>query len=114
VSSIDLFPTLVDYCKLDAPEHILEGQSLRSLLENPKAAWDRPALTTYGEKYASIRDERYRYIRYPDGTEELYDHNNDPQEIKNLALNSKYDYIKKQLSKNIPNVWTKSLGGRFG
>jgi arylsulfatase A-like enzyme len=114
VSSIALFPTLVDYCKLEAPEHKLEGRSLRPLLENPKAMWDRPALTTYGEKYASVRDEHYRYIRYPDGTEELYDHQNDPHELNNLASDSAFNVVKKHLAKRIPNTWAKSLGGRMG
>jgi arylsulfatase A-like enzyme len=114
VSSIDFFPTLVDYCKLQSPKHLLEGQSLRPLVENPVAAWDRPTLTTYGEKYASVRDERYCYIRYPDGTEELYDHKNDPHELNNLASKSALSSVKIRLAKKIPKAWTKSLGGRMG
>jgi arylsulfatase A-like enzyme len=46
VSAIDFFTTRVDYCGLKAPEHTLEGLSLRPLLENPGAAWSRPAITS--------------------------------------------------------------------
>jgi len=114
VTTVDLFPTLADYCSLELPQHKLEGRNLRLLIEHPAAKWNRPALTTYGERCASIRDERYRYIRYPDGTEELYDHQNDPHELSNLASNPAYDAIKKGLTKWIPDTWAKSLGGRPG
>ena len=114
VTTVDLFPTLTDYCRLEPPRHKLEGGNLRPLFEDPSAMWDRPALTTYGEKYASIRDERYRYIRYPDGTEELYDHQNDPHELENVVSNPAYNAIKKCLAEWIPDTWARSLGGRLG
>ncbi len=114
VSTLDLFPTLVDYCRLEAPAHELEGRSLRPLLENPKATWVRPAITTYGEGYFSSRDNRYRYIRYPDGTEELYDHEMDPHEHTNLANDPAMVAAKKRLAKWLPKTWAKSLGGRLG
>ncbi len=108
VTMLDIYPTLIDICSLAAkPE--LEGRSLVPLLKNPKAKWDRPALTTHGRNNHSLRSERFRYIRYSDGTEELYDHNNDELEWKNLADNPKYARIKKQLvkwlpEKNVPDV----------
>ena len=74
------------------------------LLKNPKAKWDRPALTTHGRNNHSLRDERFRYIRYSDGTEELYDHKTDELEWNNLANNPKYDNIKKEISKWLPNI----------
>lgn len=114
VNSLDLFPTLVDYCGLKGPQHKLEGQSLRPLIKNPQAKWDRPAITTYGEGYFSVRDDRYRYIRYPDGTEELYDHQNDLHEFENIASNPDYSKVKKHLARWIPEHWAKSLGGRLG
>jgi arylsulfatase A-like enzyme len=114
VNTLDLFPTLVDCCGLEAPAHELEGRSLQPLLKNPKAPWERPAITTYGEGYFSARDERYRYIRYPDGTEELYDHANDPHEFTNLASGPEFKSVKRRLSKWIPKKWAKSLGGRLG
>jgi arylsulfatase A-like enzyme len=55
------------------------------LLKDPAAAWDRPALMTYGRGNHAVRSTRWRYIRYADGTEELYDHERDPHEWTNLA-----------------------------
>ena len=57
------------------------------LLKNPNAEWDRPALMTMGRGNHAVRSERYRYIRYSDGSEELYDHEKDPWEWDNLASN---------------------------
>ncbi len=114
VNTIDLYPTLVDCCGLKPPGHKLEGMSLRPLLEDPKAAWERPSITTYGENYFSARDERYRYIRYPDGSEELYDHQTDPHEFANLANQAEMKAAKAKLAKWMPKTWAKSLGGRLG
>ena len=46
VGSIELYPTLADYCRLEATAHNVEDQSLRPLIEDPEADWGRPALTT--------------------------------------------------------------------
>jgi arylsulfatase A-like enzyme len=101
VNMVDIYPTLIELCGLAAkPE--LEGRSLVPLLKNPKAKRERPALTTHGRNNHSLRSERFRYIRYSDGTEELYDHNNDEPEWKNLADDPKYARIKKQLAKWLP------------
>lgn len=108
VSLMDIYPTLADLCGLPVGEH-LEGTTLRPLLEKPNAAWDRPVLTTHGLKNHAVRSERWRYIRYSDGSEELYDHQADPLEWKNLAKVAEYNHIKKQLAqwlpkKNAPNA----------
>ncbi len=84
VSLNDLYPTVCDIAGL-APPHALFGRSVVDLAADPRAAWDRPALTTYGPNNHSIRSERYRYIRYDDDSEELYDHDVDPHEWVNLA-----------------------------
>ena len=68
VSLLDVYPTVADLCNLPVGDH-LEGKSLKSLLENPTAAWDRPVVTTHGRNNHAVRDERWRYIRYEDGTE---------------------------------------------
>lgn len=113
VSLIDVFPTIVDYCDLSKPEHNLDGNSLLPLLQNPDAEWTYPSFTSYGEQYASVRNERYRYLRYPDGTEELYDHKSDPYEFDNIAGKEGIQEIKEELSRVIPEYWTPSLGGRL-
>ena len=84
VSLLDIYPTLIDLAGLPAKES-LDGVSLVPLLKNPQAAWNRPALMTQGAGNHAVRSDRWRYIRYKDGTEELYDHENDPWEWKNLA-----------------------------
>ncbi|MXW78398.1 MAG: sulfatase-like hydrolase/transferase, partial [Gemmatimonadetes bacterium] len=114
VGSIDLYPTLADYCRLEPTAHQFEGRSLRPLLEDPEADWARPALTTFGEGYASVRDERFRYIRYPDGTEELYDHDSDPHEWTNIAADPEQATVKQRLATSIPEQFAKTLGGRMG
>jgi arylsulfatase A-like enzyme len=98
---IDIYPTLIELCNL-APKKELQGKSLLPLLKNPKAKWDRPALTTHGKENHSVRSERWRYIRYSDSTEELYDHDKDELEWTNLAGDPKYANIKKDLAKWLP------------
>lgn len=83
VGLIDLYPTLIDLCDLP-PNPSLDGTSLKPLLKQPARVWQQPAITTHGRGNHAVRSERYRYIRYADGSEELYDHRNDPRELKNL------------------------------
>ncbi|WP_166831670.1 sulfatase [Thalassoroseus pseudoceratinae] len=84
VELLSIYPTLVKLCGLPARDD-LEGVDLSPLLADPKASWKRPAISTYGRNNHAIRSEHFRYIRYADGSQELYDHRNDPQEWKNLA-----------------------------
>ncbi len=49
-----------------------------------------------------IRTEDWRYIRYIDDSEELYDHRNDPEEWTNLAADPDYAEIKERLAGYIP------------
>jgi arylsulfatase A-like enzyme len=114
VNSIDLFPTLMDYCGLETPKHTPHGLSLRPLLEDPFTEWKRPAITTYGVEIFSARSERYRYIRYPDGSEESYDHDNDPYEWNNRADDTDLYQIKMNLQKWKPDSFEESNGGRGG
>lgn len=83
VGLVDLYPTLIELCAL-SPVSGLDGHSLVPLLERPDAVRDLPALTTASEGSHAIRSRRYRYIRYVDGSEELYDHRTDPNEWENL------------------------------
>jgi len=85
VSTMDVYPTLNELCDL-TPKPELECRSILELLQNPQSdIWDGPpALSTYMPGNHSLRDERYRYIRYSDGTEELYDLKADPMEWNNL------------------------------
>ena len=84
VDFLSIYPTLCELCGITIPKHV-EGVSIKKLLADPKAAWDRPALTTHGQGNHAVRTEKWRYIRYADGGEELYDEGKDPFEWTNLA-----------------------------
>ena len=101
VGLVDLYPTLVDLCGL-GENKALEGHSLVPLLKNPKVNWERPALTTHGRNNHALRTPRWRYIRYGNGGEELYDHDADPNEWTNLAGKTEHAKLKTQLDKWFP------------
>ena len=89
VELLDLYPTLADLAGLKLPPG-LQGVSIRPLLDDPTAAWDRPAYTQVQRgKVAghSVRTARWRYTEWDDGRAgaELYDHAADPGEYRNLA-----------------------------
>ncbi len=113
VSLTDLFPTLADYCGLETNGQRMDGDSMVPLLENPDADWNRPSFTSYGIEYSSVRNEEYRYIRYPDETEELYRYADDPMELRNLANDPAFDSVKEELKKHIPKDWAPTTGGRL-
>ncbi|MEM9283287.1 MAG: sulfatase [Verrucomicrobiota bacterium] len=89
VGLIDLYPTLVDLCGLPANDKVV-GRSLKPLLKDRKTKWNYPALTYRKEGGKSIQYADYRYIEYGDGSMELYDHGEDPNEWTNLAGNPEY------------------------
>jgi len=79
-----LYPSLLELAGLPA-DPSCDGKSIVPLLKNPKATWKQPALMTYGRGNHAVRSKRWRYIRYSDGSEELYDHQRDPYELNNVA-----------------------------
>jgi arylsulfatase A-like enzyme len=101
VDFLTIYPTLCDLCGLPTPRNV-QGESIRSLLENPRGKWDKPAITTYGFQNHTVRTEKWRYIRYANGDEELYDHDTDPHEWTNLARDEKYARVKKELAVWLP------------
>jgi arylsulfatase A-like enzyme len=96
-----LYPTLVELCGLQA-SHALDGRSVVPLLRQPAAVWDLPALMTYLRHNHAVRDERWRYIRYANGDEELYDLHADPREWHNVAGDPAQDGIKRRLAQWLP------------
>lgn len=102
VSLLDIYPTLVDLAGLPSKRD-LDGQSLVPMLKNPQANWTRPAIMTQGRGNHAVRSDRWRYIRYNDGTEELYDHDNDPWEWKNLAGDTTHASVIAEHKKWLPN-----------
>lgn len=103
VSLLDIYPTLVELCRLPKPA-ALDGTSLVPLLRAPDAAWERPAVMTYLQGNHAIRSERWRYIRYANGNEELYDHVVDPHEWTNLAARPDLVPVKQDLARWLPPV----------
>ncbi|HVX61304.1 MAG TPA: sulfatase [Pirellulales bacterium] len=103
VDFMSIYPTLCDLSGIAIPEHV-EGPSIRPLLAEPAAPWKRAALTTFHRNNHSLRSERWRYIRYADGGEELYDHDADPYEWKNLAAAAEHEQVKAELARWLPKV----------
>ncbi|MCH7226347.1 sulfatase [Haloferula sp. A504] len=101
VQLLDLYPTLLELCGLP-PNPQNDGHSLVPLLEDPEADWPHLAVTSYGAGNVSIRNRSHRYIVYEDGSEELYDLRNDPNEWTNLADRPASEALKKALSQARP------------
>lgn len=117
VSLIDLYPTLVDLAGLEGDTRKndkglpLDGHSVRPFLQDPSTdQWDGPdaALTMVKAKWPSpgidkhnysIRTEDWRYIRYGNDAEELYDQTSDPEQWRNLADDPEYAEVKQRLRK---------------
>ncbi|MCA9186753.1 MAG: sulfatase [Pirellulaceae bacterium] len=103
VDLMSIYPTLCELAGIMVPAHV-EGVSITSLLAEPKQPWPHAALTTFHRDNHSVRDERYRFIRYADGGEELYDHQQDPNEWTNLASDPELADVKSRLAAFFPAV----------
>jgi len=101
---VDMYPTLTELCQLPAYA-LAEGHSLVNFLTHPEAKSAHPAVSYYGEGNMSIRSERYRLIKYEDGSMELYDMEKDPNEWHNLAYDKTYQSVIKDLLVAAPEVW---------
>jgi arylsulfatase A-like enzyme len=103
VDFMSIYPTLCELAGFAKPTHV-EGLNITELLADPKAPWSHVAVTTHGLNNHAVRTERWRYIRYADGGEELYDHDQDPYEWKNLAGEPALAQLKAQLAQHFPTV----------
>jgi len=101
VSLLDLYPTLLDIIGLPSL-HKLDGRSLLPLITQPDMEWDYPVVTARNHDEFAIRSNRWRYIQYAQGGEELYEHVGDPDELINLAANFARNDIKQELQAYIP------------
>lgn len=121
VSLIDIFPTLTDLSNLSGDHKKNEmagnigGFSLKPFLENNPEKWQGPkgVLTVVGNYGIKVpiekqnfyyRTKKWRYIRYSNSKEELYNHENDSYEINNLANDKNYEKIKNQLAKEMNDI----------
>jgi arylsulfatase A-like enzyme len=110
---LDIYPTLIELCGLPARRG-LEGHSLVPQLKDATAKRPWPAITTHNQGNDSIRSEHWRYIRYADGSEELYDHRTDPNEWTNLAAEVKYAAIKHEMKRWLPRAPAPPVPGSKG
>jgi uncharacterized sulfatase len=117
VELLDLYPTLADLAGLTPPKD-LQGASLRPLLDDPDAKWTRPAYTQVERTAAkltghSVRTDRWRYTEWNLGEQgsELYDHDADPKELKNLAADPKYADTVAEMKQLLQKVHPKPVEG---
>jgi arylsulfatase A-like enzyme len=127
VSLIDLYPSLLKYCSLpespnkEGNQQELDGNSLIPLLENPeKGNWNGPDIAVtavcsqqkleinqpgpINQQQYSVRSERYRYILYRNGEEELYDHRYDPYEWFNLTGDKSRAFMKLHMKEQLLKI----------
>jgi arylsulfatase A-like enzyme len=101
---LDIYPTLAALTDIST-KSIQDGYSLLPLLKDQKTPWEHDAVTLWqmhsDQNHFAIVDERYRLIRYADGAEELYDHEQDPHEWHNIVGKDSYKEIRKNLSSKI-------------
>lgn len=101
VSLQDIYPTLTELAGLSKPSYVA-GESLLPWLKNPRLQKTSPALITWGRGNYSIRTKEWRYNRYFDNTEELYDHTTDPMDWHNLASTTELQFLKTELAQWLP------------
>lgn len=100
---LDIYPTLIDLCGLPQNDQ-LEGHSLLPQLKNASAQRTWPAITTHNHDNHGVRSENWRYIRYADGSEELYDIRQDSNEWTNLAGKPEHAAVVKQHREFLPKI----------
>jgi len=109
VELLDLYPTLADLCGLEPPPG-LAGRSLRPLLDDPEAPWDKPAFTQVwrgGFPGHSVRTERFRYTEWDGGAQgaELYDYSAEGGEMRNLAGDERHAAAVAELKALLRKNW---------
>lgn len=103
VSLINIYRTLADMSDLEVPDYVA-GFSLANHLKNPQLPIPDQAICTWGRGNYTVRTKTWRYTRYYDGGEELYNHTNDPDEWTNLANIGEYSAVKKRLAAKLPHA----------
>ena len=103
VDFMNIYPTLCDLAGVETPGHC-DGVSLKPLLREPHAKWARAALTTHGYQNHAVRLREWRYIRYSDGGEELYNRAHDPLEYTNLAASAEHEAVIAEMRTHLPKT----------
>jgi arylsulfatase A-like enzyme len=102
VTLLDLYPTVLELAGLP-PKPDVEGLSLSPVLRDPKSD-RRPAVITYQQGNHAVCTSKWRYIRYRDGGEELYDRIGDPHEFTNVAGKPEHAALKQELARYMPKT----------
>lgn len=103
VNLIDIYKTLNELCDLPEVENI-DGQSLVPQLQNVNEERTYPSLISFQEGNFALQGNGFHYIRYKDGTEELYNHSNDINEWYNIADSNNIkvlSYFRESIPKDI-------------
>jgi iduronate 2-sulfatase len=119
VEALDIYPTLAELCGLEIPLHV-DGQSIVPLFEDPTLNMDRVVYTQWPitrQDYDrtimgySAKSSRFNYVEWVKLSTgkvvatELFDHEIDPMETKNvvgdLSYNKEIKFLSKKLSKRI-------------
>ena len=101
VDLMSVYPTLCGLTGIEKPAHV-EGRDISTLLRNPQAPWEFPAITTHGRGNHAVKTQTHRYIRYANGDEELYDVVVDPYEWNNLVQQPNSEQVKQSLARWLP------------
>ena len=132
VELVDVYPTLSALCQLPAPQGV-EGINLQPLLKQPARPWKQAVFSQYprareGNRHRghgeimgyAIRTSRYRYVEWRSWqlqqvtARELYDHQNDPHEMRNLASQAGHQDTLKTLSQLLADGWQAALPATTG
>jgi arylsulfatase A-like enzyme len=107
---LDLYPTLLELCGLPAKGG-LEGHSLMPQLKDARTPRPWPAVTTHNAGNHAVRSEHWRYIRYADGSQELYDLHRDPNEWTNVVADPRHAQVVREHARWLPQVNTPPVPG---
>jgi arylsulfatase A-like enzyme len=108
VDLTSIFPTICELAGVPTPKHA-EGISIKPLLAKPTAKWKQPAISTFMKNNHAICTDEWRYIRYADGAEELYNEKADPNEWINQANKPELAKVKTELAKYLPAINAKPV-----
>ena len=127
VELVDLYPTLTDLCGLTPPASV-EGISMKPLFDNPgrplkQAAWSQYPRARQGHRHRghgatmgyAVRTKRYRYVEWLDWktkqvvARELYDHQTDPRETRNVVADPEQAETVNSLAATLDKGWRRSL-----
>jgi arylsulfatase A-like enzyme len=113
VLNVDVGPTILDLAGVEVPAD-LDGKSMKPLLKGISSPWRKDFLYEYYEypavhsvrKNRGIRTKRWKYIHYFEEPEEfeLYDIQNDPEEMNNLYDNPAFMDVVAQLRERMTEL----------